>query len=382
MKMWIEKDNCTGCGACTNACKFGAIKMVEDKYGFKHPEIDNSKCVNCGMCKRTCPILNAKDNNHYKKPVVYAAWSKNNDTRYNSTSGGIFTEIAHQIIREKGYVAGAKYNDKNLVVHALVENEKGIEQLRQSKYVQSDTGNIYKKVREKLEKKSLVAFVGAPCQVAGLYKFLIKDYPNLLTIEFICRGMNSPKAYKKWLEELEIKNKSKIKKVWFKYKINGWKASPKCTKIEFRNGKNIVLNGKKNTYMCGYLGPNLYIRPSCGNCKFKGIPRQADITLADFWGIEASMDNDQGTSMILVNSERGEEYIKKIKPYIVFKEKRIEDILEGNECFTKSVEINEKSKEFLSRVNEYNFDKLVKKYEPKDKIIKRIVRKAKRLIRK
>ena len=194
--------------------------------------------------------------------------------------------------------------------------------------------------------------------------------------------MNSPKAYKKWLEELEIKNKSKIKKVWFKYKINGWKASPKCTKIEFRNGKNIILNGKKNTYMCGYLGPNLYIRPSCGNCKFKGIPRQADITLADFWGIEASMDNDQGTSMILVNSERGEEYIKKIKPYIVFKEKRIEDILEGNECFTKSVEINEKSKEFLSRVNEYNFDKLVKKYEPKDKIIKRIVRKAKRLIRK
>lgn len=164
-----------------------------------------------------------------------------------------------------------------------------MEKIRQSKYIQSDTKDIYRQIKELLGKNEYVAFCGAPCQVAALQKFLEHDYEKLLTIEFICRGMNSPKAYRAWLDEIEKREAQEVDRVWFKYKENGWKSSPRCTRVDFKKGSYKVYTGKDNLFMEGYLGPNLYIRPSCGKCEFKGLPRCGDITLADFWGIEESM---------------------------------------------------------------------------------------------
>ena len=161
-------------------------------------------------------------------PDTYAVWSKNSDTRFYSTSGGAFTEFARAIIADGGCVAGAKYNNENLVEHDLIDNFEDIEKLRQSKYMSSSMGNIYKRVKAELVSGRLVGFCGSPCQVAGLYSFLGKEYDNLFTMDFICRGMNSPKAFKAWLNEIEHREGSKVIKVWFKYKEGLAMQVPLC----------------------------------------------------------------------------------------------------------------------------------------------------------
>ena len=320
----------------------------------------------------------------FLKPDTYAVWSKDTSTRYNSTSGGAFSELANVILDEGGLIVGAKYNQDNLVEHCVATDKTGIEELRQSKYLSSSMGDSYRRVREELIKGKKVAFCGSPCQVAGLYTFLGKEYDNLLCIDFICRGMNSPKAYKSWLKEVEMQSGSKVKKVWFKYKKGGWKSSPQRTRVDFENGKYKVFENEKNLYMYGYLSSNLYLRPCCGNCKFKGLPRKSDITLADYWGIEKELDDDKGTSMVLVNSEKGRLYFKKAKKNLEFYKKDFDSILDNNPMFTYSVVINDKRKEFLVDLDKMNFSDALKKYgvyPPKISLSKRIKRYIKKLIR-
>ncbi len=362
MEIWLEKNKCTGCGACSNICPKGAIKMVEDDCGFKYPIIDKELCVDCGLCKSTCPIVSKYEPNRLNKPIVYATWSNDAENRYISTSGGMFFELAKYIIEHNGFVVGARYNKDNMVEHYLVNNLIELESLRQSKYLQSDTKNIFKETLNAIKTKKLVLFAGSPCQIAGLLKFLKKEYDNLITVEFICRGVNSPKAYRSWLSEIESLENSKVSKVWFKYKMNGWKASPRCTRVDFINGNYKVYDGNSNKYMNGYLGPNLYIRPSCGNCYFKDLPRQADITLADFWGITKDLDDDKGTSLVLINSLNGQKYFNCIEKNIHFEERNLKEIYDGNTCFKESVKINKKSEKFLKSLSDNNFTKMLNKY--------------------
>ncbi len=381
MELWLKKKECTGCSACANICPKNAISMIEDESGFKYPKIDKEKCINCGLCKKTCPIINIINTSKLENSLVYAGWSKNENIRYTSTSGGLFTEITKYFIKEKGFVVGASYNEDNLVEHRIVSDYNNLEKLKQSKYLQSNINNIFSSIKKLLDDNNLVAFCGAPCQVAGLNSFLKKEYDNLLTIEFICRGMNSPKAFKSWLNEIEYQENKKVKNIWFKYKINGWKNSPKNTRIDFDDNSYKIYNEINNTYMIGYLDYNLFIRPCCGDCKFNGLPRQADITLADFWGINKELDDDKGTSLIMVNSNKGLKYFEKIKDNIFYEEKNINEIYEGNGCFNKSVKINRKSESFLKELDDTNFSELIKKYG-KISILEKTILKSKKILKK
>lgn len=380
MDPWILKEDCTGCGVCSNICPKMAIEMKSDECGFIYPVIDQEKCVNCLMCQKVCPVNKKPELNRYDTPKVYAAWSLNSENRFKSTSGGIFTELARCVINEGGAVAGAAYDKDNMVCHILAKSQEEIDLIRQSKYLQSNPQRIYREVKEQLDKGVHVAFAGAPCQVAALQKYLKKVPDNLLTIEFICRGMNSPKAYRCWLDEVERKNRSKATRVWFKYKEHGWKSSPTCTRIDFENGKYVVLSGKKNSFMVGYLGPNLYIRPSCGSCRFKDTPRQADITVADFWGIADELDDDQGTSMVLLNSNKGECWFNKASNGMFKLERAFDEIKAGNVCFAHSVKVNPKSEEFLKGLSYCSFEKQLRKYT-KVSIIKKVICKIKWVLR-
>lgn len=298
----------------------------------------------------------------YEKPDTYAVWSKNEDTRYMSTSGGAFTEFAKYIIANGGYVAGAQYNSECLVEHVMVDSMDGIERLRQSKYMQSDLKDIFKEVKDKLRTGKLVGFCGAPCQVAGLYAYLGKDYDNLFTMDFICRGMNSPKAFKAWLNEEEEKQGSKAVRVWFKYKEGGWKSSPKRTRVDFADRSYKVYEGEQNLFMHGYLSSNLYIKPSCGNCRFKGLPRRSDVTFADFWGIDPSLDDDKGTSMLLVNSEKGRKVFSEIHEGMRVHQMDFESILAGNPMFSTSAVVPKKAAAFLQDLDYMSFTDALKKY--------------------
>ncbi len=317
--------------------------------------------------------------NRYEHPVTYAVWSKSKETRYNSTSGGAFSEFAKGILSEGGVVAGARYNEHNLVEHAIVDNYKGIEELRQSKYMSSSIGKVYKEIRAELEKGRLVAFCGSPCQVAGLYSFLRDEYEYLFTMDFICRGMDSPKAFKAWISEIENKERSKVTKVWFKYKEGGWKSSPRRTRLDFEDGSYKVYEAERNLYM-HYLTSNLYIRPCCGDCKFKGLPRKSDVTFADFWGIEEELDDDRGTSVLLINSEKGREYFEKVKDNMEVYEKDFNAILGGNPMFSTSVVIPPKAHDFLVDLDNMVFSQAIKKYLPTTSLWRKVARKAKRFI--
>lgn len=377
MKFWLEKKDCSGCGACVSPCPKNAIKLVKDECGFYYPEI-NDDCINCGLCKTTC--LRISETNNYQDNLnTYAAWSKDANNRFVSTSGGMFYEFAKKIISDGGVVAGAKYDENNMVIHSLATSLEEVEALRQSKYTQSNTLLIYRDIKKHLLEGKKVLFCGAPCQVAGLRAYLNKDYEKLYLLDFICRGVNSPKAYEMWLKEIEKKEGSKIVKVWFKYKEHGWNKSPTCTKVTFENGKEKVLFQDENTFMCGYLQSNLYIRPSCGNCSFKGLPRQGDITLGDFWGIEKAYDDDKGTSMVLINNERGQFLFDSVRCNLEYHQRDFSEIGKGNVCFSGSVKINPESEKFLKSITPKNFSKLVRK-QTRPSFFRRCLRKAKMLI--
>lgn len=382
-----NKFDCTGCGACWNVCPKRCITSQSDEEGFPYPQVDTSICINCELCVKVCPILNNFEIKN-KDKEVYAAWSHDSETRYMSTSGGAFTELAKVILDRNGIVFGAAYDEDNLVHHISVSQFDDLFKLRQSKYLQSDIEEIYKDIETILKTGCLVLFCGSPCQVAGLKSFLYSkttglhtNMDNLYTIDFICRGMNSPKAYKYWLEELEKNFNSKITRVWFKYKKNGWKRSPLCTRVDFGNGGTYVTEDENNSFMMGYLHGNLYLRPSCSACHFKGSDRYSDITLADFWKIDSRYDDDGGTSMVMLNTEKGRNLFDSAKKGLFYFAQDFDEIEKGNVCFNQSVELNPRGREFLMRLGEKPFSKLVNEYT-KSPLYKLVIKKAKRFARK
>lgn len=314
------------------------------------------------------------------RPDTYAVWSKNKDIRYNSTSGGAFSELAKVILMDGGLVAGARYNKQNMVEHCLIGQIEDLEKLRQSKYISSSPKDIYNEVKTGLIEGKTIAFCGSPCQVAGLYAFLGKEYDNLFTMDFICRGMNSPKAFGAWIEEIEKEEESKVTRVWFKYKDGGWKSSPKRTRIDFADGHYVVKEGEDNLFMQGYLCSNLYMRPCCGECHFKGLPRQSDITFADFWGIDKELDDDKGTSLLLINSQKGKELFERAQENMEVHAKDFDSIFDGNPMFTTSVVVSKKSYDFLKDLDDLSFSQCLRKYTG-NFLLKKILRKIVQIIK-
>ncbi len=362
-----------GCHACYNVCPKNAIEMYEDEEGFKYPKVNSEKCINCGLCEKICPMINVTKNNNFERPKVYAAWSQNQEVRLDSTSGGIFSELANIIFDEGGYICGAIYNKEWKVEHILTNDRTELEDIRSSKYLQSNINNIYRQIKEKLNENKKVLFCGSPCQVSGLSNYLNKDYENLYTCDFICRGMNSPKIFKMYINNLEEKYKAGVKKVKFKNKIHGWHNF--STRIEFENGKVYIGNRYIDSFMVGYLKYTAFMRPACYECRFKGFPRKGDITLADFWGIEKinkQLDNDMGTSMVLVNSHKGQELFDKTRNKIKFQEINSQDVFNDNVCTYKSPDRTEAREKVFENIDQMNYKELCRNFFRKPGIKERI----------
>ena len=373
----IKKSECCGCFGCLNSCPKNCIQMKDDNEGFWYPEVDYFRCIKCNLCIKNCPALNIHNKNEdvLKEVEVIAAYSKDEVLRLDSTSGGIFSEIAKYFIKEKGIVYGAIYNQEHLVEHYRGTTVEDIDKLRQSKYLQSNIGDIYRKVKEDLINKKKVLFVGTPCHIAALNNYLSKNYDNLTTIDFLCRGINSPEAYKQYLKNLEKKYFSKIKRVIFKNKTYGWHRF--STKIIFENGQEYIQDRYTDSYMRGYLEGNLFMRPSCHECRYKSLPRHADITLGDFWGIEKvrpDLDQDKGTSIFMLNTEKGKKTFESIKERIVFEKMKLNDIYLGNTALTQRVLLTKKQQKmreiFFKNYKEKDFENLVLELLYQNRIVK------------
>lgn len=351
-------DKCTGCTACKNVCPKSAIKMKENSEGFLYPVIDKDICVDCGLCTKVCPINNETKIKFNQK--FYAMWTQDNKIRLNSSSGGIFTEIAKYILTSNGIVYGASFDENYNLKHTSINKISDLHKLTGSKYLQSDLNDVFKEIKNLL-KDTKVLFVGTPCQVIGLKKYLKCDFSNLYTCDLICHGVPSPLVFKNYLETYT--DISKIKNINFRDKIIGWKNF--SFTLDLKNKEKITEIFSNNLYMRGFLN-NLYLRKSCYDCKFANLNRYSDITLGDFWNYEAILnkkEDDKGISLVIVNSDKGNEIINQIKNNVVIEEVTKEDALKTNACLQKGVAYNKKRELFFEKYNDNNKDlKFIIKY--------------------
>lgn len=374
----IKKQDCSGCHACYNVCPVNCITMIGDKEGFLYPKVDDTKCINCGLCEKVCPILNKEKIQN--EPHAYACLNKDERIRMESSSGGIFTLLAEQVIDDGGVVFGAIFYKKFAVIHSYVESKEELSKLRGSKYVQSIIGNTYKQAKGFLTQGRKVLFTGTPCQIGGLKSYLGQFYGNLICIDIVCHGVPSPDVWHKYVEYREEKAGFSTQRIAFRRKDEGWKRY--SVSFLFKNNTEYRQTHDKDLYMKSFL-KNICLRPSCYECEFKSIHRKSDITLADFWGIQnvlLKMDDDKGTSLIFVNSDIGKSIIEQIRDKIICEEVDISEAVKYNLAVVKSATYNSKRIDFLNDLNTYSFDKLVKKYCA-DKSLLRVKRKIKALVR-
>ena len=308
----LDKKDCCGCVACVQKCPKHCIGMVEDSEGFLYPSVNKEQCIECGICEKVCPMRNISEKRLPLKS--YAAYTSDDDIRYRSSSGGIFYEIAKNIIADGGVVFGAKFDEKWQVIMAYTECEDGIFDFMGSKYVQANVCATFHEAESFLKANRKVLCTGTPCQIAGLKKYLRKDYTNLITVDVSCHGVPSPKVWRMYLDEVcsDVRN---ILDVQFRNKLRGWnKFGFQLSYEKDSNRYCIRYVHWDNEFMLALLY-DLILRPSCYECKAKHGRSNSDLTIADFWGIEnvlADMNDDKGISLVLVNTLRGEELLQKL----------------------------------------------------------------------
>lgn len=344
------KPDCTGCNACCNICPQKCITMVNDNEGFMYPEVNYEKCTNCNLCKNICPRNNTMESNPHQN--AFAVKNKDITTRNESSSGGVFTELAKYVLNNHGVVFGAAYNDSMEVEHIKIDNIKYLFKLQGSKYVQSNIGTSFEDVEEELIKNKLVLFSGVPCHIQGLKQFLQKDYSNLICIDVVCHGVPSPKVFNNYLASLENMKNCKITNLYFRNKDDGWKKYN--LKILYTNKEQKVITYSDDLYMKGFL-QNLYLRPSCHNCTANNFRSGSDITLGDYWGIEKlekDFDDDKGVSLVLLNTKQGEEVFNEILHKFDILKTDINFAIKNNPSIVKCWNPHKNRQQFFDRIDE------------------------------
>ncbi|MCX7049932.1 MAG: Coenzyme F420 hydrogenase/dehydrogenase, beta subunit C-terminal domain, partial [Candidatus Sumerlaeota bacterium] len=336
--------------------------------------MNKTECNSCGLCAGACPSLdrNPVSVDRFVSPQVFAAWNKDHAVRLDSTSGGIFSALADKMFDADGFVGGALYQKDHTVSHILTNNRFLLDDIRSSKYLQSYTGDLFSEIRQILENDQKVLVCATPCQIAGLYSVLGKDYEKLVTCDFICVGVGSPKVFLKYMDMLEHRFGARATKIKFKNKTFGWHRC--ATRIDFANGKTYIQDRYHDPYMRSLLNAHI-VRPSCYECRFKGMPRQADITLADFWGIDdlhPELDNDCGTSAVLLNSQKGKELFQSAEETIISQECLLRDVAADNRAISQSIEHAHDRERFFSDIDNMPFAKVADKHCPRISLFSRL----------
>lgn len=355
----LNKDLCMGCGACVSACPTGALSFRQDEYGYYRSSIDIKKCVDCGICTNKCAALRLPHNLNAKTPLSYAFVCKDNNVLMNSASGGAFPVLAKEALNRGGTVVGAAWTDNFAVEHIFVDRQEDLIKLQKSKYLQSYLGSTFKEVKSRLKDGKFVMFTGCPCQVAGLKKYLGKNYNNLLLVDLFCAGCPSQWLFDKYIDSkfgkdkvhsYQFRTKTLKEKIWDAYTYT----------VKYRKGNVVTARTSDSDYYNQLL---LLAGSHCRRCKYQGTTRIGDITIGDCWGIQnydKSIDPAYGVSAILVNNEKGENYLNSISKNDigVLKSEPLDQIKKYNVCAfqeNRNWPDNPKREKFYSEIKTTTF---------------------------
>lgn len=365
-----DKSKCCGCHACVQVCPKQCVKMEMDYEGFLYPIVNKDTCIYCSLCEKVCPLLDKVSSENFETPLVYAVYAKDESLRIRSTSGGVATMLANYMYREGAYICGAVYTDDFKVELIVTRKEEDLKRIQTSKYIQATVGNTYKEIKTLLDKGEKVFICSTPCQIAGLKKYLRKDYDNLFTCDLICKGVPPHKVLRSYVSSMEQKQKARCVEVWSKYKNDKLPWGRLGSKYSFANGKSIFTTGGTDMFMRLFLHTGFVVRPSCIECTFKGLPRHSDISIGDFWGIEnySEMDRAKGISVLMVNNDgKGRKLFEAIEQDMIVERHGIDEATFNNPQIMKpydpqmgfSVEIR---KRFFEELDKYGFDYICNKH--------------------
>ena len=316
----IEHEKCTGCAACYSCCPAGAIRIIKDEEGFSFPSVNSKKCIECDLCRKICPVLNYTAPEHNNNPEVFALINNDLTIRQKSSSGGVFYELAKDIILSDGIVYGTKMNDDLIPIITSAQNMEQLIPLMGSKYVQAEVGDAFKLIKRDLEAFKKVLFVGTPCQVAGLKMFLDKDYDNLILVDLVCHGVPSRSVFNSYINDLCKKYKENVISVTFRDKKYGWNRF--AMRLQFANEKCYCKPNQIDPWMLAF-NANIMLRNSCYHCVFKTRERISDLTLGDLWGVDNvahDMNDNNGISLVIVQSEKGKRIMERLSKSFTMRE--------------------------------------------------------------
>ena len=305
---------------------------------------------------------------------AYACINKNETVRLSSSSGGVYSLLAEEIIREGGCVFAAAFDENLCVKHIKITTIEDIEKSRGAKYVASDFVDAIKEAQGLLKEGRKVMFVGTPCQCAALIECAKDNRDNLLCVDCVCHGVPDKKIWNLYLESLAKRGHS-LQHVNMRNKKTGWTRYQYCWEMKYSDGTVKYEKADKNPYMIGFT-KDYYLRSSCYSCKHKGFARNTDITLGDFWGIwdiKPHMDDNKGTSLVLVHSQIGMDYFTRISSEMICEEVSEEEAVRNNRSILISAKRNSKADIFEKNISCGNdFVSVMKKLE-KENYLKKII---------
>ena len=358
-----QNDKCYGCGACVEVCPKSCLELTKDALGFKSVRfISNDSCVSCGACSKVCEALNMRKGQNIIFKRFYAQ-NKNMEVLKRSSSGGVFTALANYVFKNGGCVWGVCMTPNGKNEFMCADDYDSLKALCGSKYVEVDTQLPFLEVQKQLKSGRLVLFSGTPCQIQAMNAYLNNvNYENLILVDLLCYGVQSPVMWEKYLSEINP-SCSKIVNLQMRFKKPGWENY--SMKVEFENGRKYKKSRWKDPYLLSYAS-NLYNRPICTNCKAKGFPRISDITLGDFWQIDTlpsiprEVKIDLGVSIVLTHSQCGFEIIKQLEEELHIYELPKDVFVNMIDRFSECSRENVKKESFFAEVEQRGFKYAVK----------------------
>lgn len=349
-----RKEKCTGCMACVQACSRNCIKMEKDILGHLQPVIDMDNCIKCGKCQNICPSLNPCEYNKIRS--AYGVWSLDSQDRKSSASGGAASVFYRKALKLGFSICGVEYQDKFRAVHILTNDEEKIENFKQSKYVYSEIGQVYKEIKGKLKSGEKVLFISLPCKVAGLLKFLGEKQENLITVDIVCHGTPSLSILQEHIDYIDKKNLASQLKFRQDNEFMFWLKD---------SAGNLIYKkiGRMDTYLAAFL-EGIDYRQSCYTCDYARAERVSDITICDFWGLGAETPFEHpysgAISAVLINTEKGGSFFEECRDSLFAEERMPEEAIKGNAQLNAPTAKNAKCIEFEKVYTEKGFESAVK----------------------